>query len=67
MLFNNFGDILGLGLPELTIILVILLLIFGGKKLPELARSLGTSMKELRKGAGNDADSPASAERKQEV
>ncbi len=52
-----FGDILGLGLPELVIILVIMLLIFGGKKLPELARSLGISLKELRKGASDDADS----------
>lgn len=45
-----FADILGLGTPELIIILVILLLLFGAKKLPELARSLGSSAGELRKG-----------------
>ncbi len=39
-----------LGTPELIIILLIALLLVGGKKLPELARSVGTSMKELRKG-----------------
>ena len=38
---------------ELVIILVILLLLFGAKKLPELARSIGSSAKEL-KGAMRD-------------
>ena len=42
--------ILDLGTPELLLILAIVLLLFGGKKLPELSRSLGTSMRELRKG-----------------
>jgi len=37
-----------IGAPELIIILVILLLLFGAKKLPELARSIGSSAKELR-------------------
>lgn len=37
-----------IGAPELILILVILLLLFGAKKLPELARSLGSSAKELR-------------------
>ncbi len=40
----------GLGLPELIIILVILLLLFGGAKLPKLAKSLGESAGELQKG-----------------
>lgn len=44
---------LGLGLPELVIILVILLLLFGGAKLPKLARSLGESAGELQKGFDN--------------
>lgn len=39
-----------LGTPELIIILLVVLLLVGGKKLPELARSVGTSMQELRKG-----------------
>ena len=43
------------GAQELIIILVILLLLFGAKKLPELARSIGSSAKELR-GAMKDDD-----------
>ncbi len=44
------GDILGLGTPELIIILIILLLLFGSSQLPKLARSIGKSTKELRSG-----------------
>ena len=36
--------------PELIIILVVILLLFGARKLPDLARSLGRSAKEFRKG-----------------
>lgn len=48
-MFSHFA-ILDLGTPDLIVILAIVLLLFGGKKLPELSRSLGTSMRELRKG-----------------
>ena len=44
----------GLGVPELVIILVIILVIFGGSQLPKLSRSIGTSAKELRKGLKDD-------------
>lgn len=50
---------LDLGAPELIIILAIALLLFGGKKLPELSRSLGTSMRELRKGMSGDVNAEA--------
>jgi len=39
-----------LGLMELIVILVILLLLFGSKKLPELAKSLGKSTREFKSG-----------------
>ncbi len=39
-----------LGAPELLIILVIILLVFGGAKLPKLARSLGQAQREFKHG-----------------
>ncbi|MGA2465352.1 MAG: twin-arginine translocase TatA/TatE family subunit [Thermodesulfobacteriota bacterium] len=39
----------GLGLPEILVILVIILLIFGAKRLPEIGAGLGKTVKELRK------------------
>jgi sec-independent protein translocase protein TatA len=53
MVPTNFA-FLDLGAPELIIILAIVLLLFGGKKLPELSKSLGESMRELRKGMSDD-------------
>ena len=40
----------GLGSQELLVILVIVLILFGANRLPPLARSLGSSMKEFKKG-----------------
>jgi sec-independent protein translocase protein TatA len=48
-MLNSFA-LLDFSTPELLIILAIILLLFGSKKLPELSRSLGDSMRELRKG-----------------
>ncbi len=51
------SDILGLlaflqniGFPELIVILLIVLLLFGAAKLPEIARSMGKSIQEFKKG-----------------
>ena len=51
-----------LGTPELIIILLVVLLLVGGKKLPELARSVGQSMQELRKGVSGDSTQTQKAE-----
>lgn len=51
----------GLGTQELIIILVIILVIFGGSQLPKLAKSIGSSARELRKGLSGEPedDKPA--------
>jgi sec-independent protein translocase protein TatA len=48
-----------LGLPELLIILVIVIVIFGAKKLPDLGKSLGESIKNFKGSISNkDKDNP---------
>ena len=50
----------GLGTPELILILAVIILLFGARKLPELAGSIGKSIKEFRK-ASEDADDEKAA------
>jgi len=45
-----------LGTPELLIILLVILLLFGGAKLPKLARSLGQAQKEFKDGIAEGSD-----------
>lgn len=40
----------GLGMPELIVILIILLLIFGAAKLPEIGKAFGKTISEFKKG-----------------
>ena len=47
--------VFGLGGPELLLILAVVLLLFGAKKLPELAKGLGRSVKEFKK-ASNEIE-----------
>jgi sec-independent protein translocase protein TatA len=47
----------GIGIPELIIVLVILLVIFGPKRLPGIGRSLGSGMREFKDSiTGKDKD-----------
>jgi len=56
-----------LGYQELLIILVIVLILFGANRLPELARSLGSSVKEFKKGVNEvKAEDTAAAAKKSE-
>jgi sec-independent protein translocase protein TatA len=48
------------GGPELIIILVVVLVLFGGSQLPKLAKNLGKAQKEFKDGMA-DADKPAGA------
>ena len=48
----------GLGYQELMVILVIVLLLFGAQKLPELARGLGKSVSEFKKAQTEDESKP---------
>jgi len=46
----------GLSPQELFIVFLIILLLFGGKKIPEIARGLGKSMREFKKGVNDIKD-----------
>jgi len=49
-MFNN------LGMPELLIIVFVILLLFGAKKLPELAQGLGKGIREFKKAMRDTSD-----------
>lgn len=51
----------GLGVPELLIILVIFLLLFGANKIPQLARSMGKGIGEFKKGMREGDETPGDA------
>ncbi len=52
-----------LGIPELVILLLIVLVIFGASKLPQLGKGLGEGIRNFKKGMKGD-DSPDEADRK---
>jgi sec-independent protein translocase protein TatA len=56
----------GLGYQELLIILVIVLILFGANRLPDLARSLGSSVKEFKKGVNEVRDDTTTVAKKED-
>lgn len=60
---NIFLGVLGPG--QIAIILVIVLLLFGGKKIPELMKGLGSGIKEFKK-AAKDEDDPKDSSKEED-
>ena len=54
----NYSIMGRLGLPEILVIVAVILLLFGGKKIPELMKGLGSGIKEF-KNASKDDQQPA--------
>jgi sec-independent protein translocase protein TatA len=53
---NNFLLLYSLGPTELLILLAILLLLFGGSRLPSLAKGLGESIRSFKKGINEESE-----------
>ncbi|PAM92753.1 twin-arginine translocase TatA/TatE family subunit [Flavobacterium sp. IR1] len=51
-----------LGLTEILVIVGIVILLFGGKKIPELMKGLGSGIKEFKNAAKDDQAAPAKKE-----
>ena len=56
-----------IGGPELIIALVIILLLFGAKRIPELAKGLGSGMREFRKGSRGEYEVKDEKEKNEEL
>ena len=55
---------MNLGATELIIVLIILLVLFGGAKLPKLARSLGRAQKEFKEGVTENSKAEETSDEK---
>lgn len=59
--------ILGMGAPELIVILIVVLVIFGPKNLPKLGSALGKTVKNVREGMEGEDDKKGEGEKSEEV
>jgi sec-independent protein translocase protein TatA len=57
----------GIGIWELLVLLAVMLLVFGPKKLPEMGRSLGRGVRELREGITSPPDVPEASGAEREL
>lgn len=53
-----------IGMPQIILILIIVLLLFGGKKIPELMKGLGKGVKEFKDASAKPEDEKDSDEKK---
>ncbi len=61
---KNERDMFGLGMQEILIIALIILLLFGGKKIPELMKGLGKGVKSFKEGMNEVTDITKDEEKK---
>lgn len=64
---NGGKNMFGLGLPEVMVVLVIALVLFGPSKLPALGKSLGEAIKGFKKGLEQEPAEEIKAEEKKKV
>lgn len=59
-----YSHMFGIGVQELILVLIIVLVLFGGKKLPELSKGIGEAIKNIRLGFSDDEDNKGKASKK---
>ena len=57
----------GVGMPEIALIALVVLLLFGGKKIPELMKGLGKGVKSFKDGMNEVTDITKDEEKKEEI
>ena len=63
---NTLAIFLGVvGMPQIILVIVIVLLLFGGKKIPELMKGIGSEIKEFKNAAKDDQ--PANSKKEEET
>ncbi len=53
-----------IGWPQIVLIVVVVLLLFGGRKIPELMRGLGSGLKEFKNASKDDSDDDSNDDEK---
>ena len=66
-MLNSILLIAGLGVTEIILIGVVVLLLFGGKKIPELMRGLGKGIKEFKSAQNGEGDAPGTTSKDQDI